>query len=66
MSVVLGTHTLAVSVKNRCGLTDYVSLLNFSVGLELDTGLCSDCVFACWKVKRVILPLIAVVSSFIA
>ena len=51
MSVVLGTDTLAISVKNRCGLTDYVSLLNFSVGLktltgELDSGLCSDCVFA--------------------
>ena len=57
LSVILGTPTLAVSVKNRCDLTDYVSLSNFSVGLktltgELDSGLCSDCVFACWKMKR--------------
>ena len=56
LSVILGTPTLAVSVKNRRGLTD-VSLLNFSVGLktligEMDSGLCSDCVLACWKMKR--------------
>ena len=56
LSVILGTPTLAASVKNRRGLTDAVSLLNFSVGLktltgEMDSGLCSDCVFACWKMK---------------
>ena len=44
LSVILGTPTLAVSVKNRRGLTD-VSLLNFSVALktltgEMDSGLC--------------------------
>ena len=57
LSVGLGTPTLAVSVKNRCGLTDDISLLNFSVGLktltgEKDSGLCSDCVFVWWKMKR--------------
>ena len=56
LSLVLGTPTLAVSVKNKCGLTDDVSLLNFSVGLkltgEMDSGLCSNCVFAFWKMKR--------------
>ena len=56
LSVIFGTSTLAVSVKNRCDLTDDVSLLNFSVALktltgEMDSGLCSDCVFACWKMK---------------
>ena len=62
LSVGLGTPTLAVSVKNRCGLTDDISLLNFSVGLktltgEKDSGLCSDCVFSCWKVKEWFCPL---------
>ena len=57
LSLVLGTPTLAVSVKNKCGLTDDVSLLKFSVGLktltgEMDSGLCSNCVFAFWKMKR--------------
>ena len=56
LSLVLGTPTLAVSVKNKCGLTDDVSLLNFSVGLkltgEMDSGLCSNCAFAFWKMKR--------------
>ena len=71
LNVGLGIPTLAVSIKNRCGLTDDVSLLKFSVGLktltgEMDSGPCSDCVFSCWKVKRVILPLKVVVSSFIA
>ena len=71
LNVGLGIPTLAVSIKNRCGLTDDVSLLKFSVGLktltgEMDSGPCSDCVFSCWKVKRVILPLKVGVSSFIA
>ena len=56
LTVVWGNPTLAVSVKNRHGLTDDVSLLNFSVGLkltgEMDSGLCSNCVFAFWKMKR--------------